>query len=70
MITRITFRVFLSCLAVCVVLILTAIWFGEDTFAEAYFKTTATFFIVGLASFLIWFSSTLLAIRAARSDES
>ena len=32
---------------------LIGIWFGEG-FPEAYFKTIATFVIVGLANFLLW----------------
>jgi hypothetical protein len=67
MINRIALPIFLTCLAACVALVLTAIWFGEDTFGEAYFKATATIFIIGLASFLVWFTNTLLVIRA-RTD--
>jgi hypothetical protein len=60
----ISLRVFLLCLIVCASMVLIAIWVGkDDAFGEAYFKTTATLFIVGFASFLIWFSMTLLEIR-------
>ncbi len=63
MTSYITFRVFLVCLIACALMVLFAIWFGKDAaLGELYFKTTATLFVLGLASFLIWFSLTLTAI--------
>ena len=56
---RISLRVFRVCLIACAMLALGAVWFNEHIEAELYFQTTATLFIVGLASFLIWFSLTL-----------
>ncbi len=39
------------------------IWFEDAIPVPTYFQITATLFIVGLASFLIWFSQMLMAIR-------
>ena len=64
MTTYVSLRVFLVCLVACASMVLFAIWFGKDgALGETYFKTAATLFIIGLASFLIWFSFTLLGIR-------
>jgi hypothetical protein len=53
---RFILPVFFFCLFACATMILIAIWFGKDNMlGETYFKTTATLFIVGLASFLTWF---------------
>jgi hypothetical protein len=64
MVRHLSFRIFLLCLIACATMVLGIIWFEHEIAAPIYFQTTATLFIVGLASFLIWFSSTLLAIRA------
>jgi hypothetical protein len=51
-------------------MVLIAIWVGSDNaLGETYFKTTATLFVVGLASFLTWFSATLTAIWRRLSGE-
>jgi len=63
MITRIAFRLFLTCLILCASMVLTAIWLGEDWVVPLYFQIMASFFIVGLASFLVWFSRTLMDIH-------
>lgn len=60
----ITFRLFRTCLIVCACMALGAIWFGEHFLPPAYFQTMMSIFVIGLASFLIWFSSVLLSIRA------
>ena len=45
------------------------VWFKGDSLPPVYFQTTATLFIVGLASFLVWVSLTLLEVRTLlRSD--
>ncbi len=61
MASYISFRVFLVCLVSCALLALGGIWLRID--APLYFQTTASMFVIGLASFLVWFSLTLLAIR-------
>ena len=63
-------RVFLLCLILCAGMILTAIWIGEHAIAPVYFQSTATVFIIGLASFLIWFSLTLRSIYELLRDRS
>lgn len=57
------FRLFLVCLIVCASFALGAVWLQDRITNPLYFQTTASFFIVGLASFLIWFTHTLRAIR-------
>jgi hypothetical protein len=44
-------------------MVLTAIWFGKTVSRPLYFQIAVTFFVVGLASFLVWFSQTLGALR-------
>ncbi len=67
---QLIFRVFLICLIGCASLVLTFIWNGGPP-AEIYAQIAATLFVVGLASFLIWFSMTLhrLLSYCARGDE-
>ena len=60
----ITFRLFLVCLITCALLALIAIWTGPDTLAPSYFQITMSTFIVGLASFLVWFSLLFRAMHA------
>jgi hypothetical protein len=68
--TTFAFRLFLLCLIVCALLALGAVWLQDRITNPLYFQATASFFIVGLASFLFWFSRTLLAIRTLLSDRS
>lgn len=70
MIVRLTFKLFLVCLVLCASLALGAIWTNGRIHNPLYFQTTATLFVVGLASFLIWFSLTLRSIRAALSGKA
>lgn len=63
MISYISLRVFLVCLVICALMVLGGIWFQSKIPIPLYFQATATFFVIGLTSFLIWFSTTLLAIR-------
>ncbi len=51
---RITFRVFTICMLACASTFIVGIWWGEHEAPEALFKAGATFFIVGLANFLLW----------------
>lgn len=63
MLEKITFRLFLTCLFGCASLVLSIIWGGPP--AEVYFRITATLFVVGLGSFLTWFSMMLYSIRTS-----
>lgn len=46
-------------------MVLIAIWIGKDAMlGETYFKTVATLFIIGFASFITWFTMTLLGMRS------
>jgi hypothetical protein len=58
---KITLRLFWVCMVSCASLVVVGIWLGDDILPEAWFKLTATLFIVGLASFLFW--SPLMAYR-------
>ena len=53
MIEKVTSRLFLMCLVSCASLVLFLIWSGGPD-NEVYFKIAATFFIIGLGSFLSW----------------
>lgn len=66
MIEKMTLRIFLICLASCASLVLSIIWGGPP--AEVYFKIAATFFIIGLSSFLTWFSIMLYSLRSFLRD--
>jgi hypothetical protein len=62
-----TLRIFLLCMVITAVLMLTAVW---TTMAEPdkggphpIMQYVFTFFIIGLASFLVWFTSMVLEIR-------
>ncbi len=60
---RISLRLFLICLLSCATLTIIGIWFGSQFDNSWYFQADATLFVVGFASFLIWFSIILSAIR-------
>jgi len=65
---KITLRVFLVCLVGCASIVLTLIWLGgphtpDSAFSPIYFKTAASFFIVGLGSFLVWLVAMLYSLR-------
>lgn len=62
------FRLFLACLIICATMVLFAIWIGEHVLPPVYFQSTATVFVTGLASFLIWFSLTLRSIHTLLRD--
>ena len=64
---RILLCVFFPCLFLCAGMVLAAIWLGEHALPEAYFQTTASLFVIGLATFLTWFVRTLSALRKERS---
>lgn len=65
MLEKTLFRLFLVCLVTCASLVLFIIWTGGPDSArpQIYFQTAATLFIVGLASFLTWFSIMLYSLR-------
>ncbi len=54
-----SFRIFLVCLVSCATMALGAVWLQDSITSPVYFQTTASLFILGLASFLIWFSLIL-----------
>lgn len=58
MIQRSAFYVFRVCLLACASMVLIALWSHLEN--QLWFQSTATLFVVGLAAFLIWFSSVLL----------
>lgn len=62
MFEKITLRIFLICLAGCASLILSFVWTGGPS-SEFYFKIAATFFILGLSTFLCWFVTVLYSLR-------
>jgi hypothetical protein len=62
MFEKITIRLFFVCLVSCASLLLFAMWVHKPD-SEAYFKTIATFFTIGLASFLSWFVSIFYSVR-------
>jgi hypothetical protein len=61
------FRIFLICLVGCASLVLTFVWRGVPP-AQIYFQIAATLFVVGLGSFLIWFSTMLYSLRSSLRD--
>lgn len=66
MFEKITLRVFLICLASCASLMIFLIWGGgpDEPSLEVYFKIAATFFIIGLGSFLCWFVTMFYSLRS------
>ncbi len=62
MFEKMTLLIFLICLVSCASLILFSIW-GNEKPPEVYFKIVATFFIVGLGSFSLWFVTVLYSLR-------
>lgn len=57
---KITLRIFWVCMLACASCVLIGIW-NESTLPEEYFRIPATFFILGLANFLLW--APLMAYR-------
>lgn len=49
----INLRLFWIAMLITATLVVIGIWF-EDRLPEAFFKTAGTFFIFGLANFLLW----------------
>ena len=62
MLEKMTLRIFLICLVGCASLVLLFVWAGGPP-AQIYFQIAATFFIVGLGSFLFWFVTMLYTLR-------
>lgn len=50
---QITLRTFWLFMLACASTVVMSIWF-EERLPEEFFKAAATFFIIGLASFLLW----------------
>ncbi len=63
MTSRIAYRIFITSLSPCALLVITAAWLQDRITWPYYFSIVATLFVSGLASFLIWFSLTLSAIH-------
>ena len=62
MFEKMTLRLFLICLAGCASLVLSFVWGGGPA-AQIYFQIAATFFIIGLGSFLCWLVTMLYSVR-------
>jgi hypothetical protein len=61
-----TLRIFLSCMVITAVLMLVAIWLPMQEVAKGpapLMQYIITFFVIGLASFLIWAVTIILEIR-------
>ena len=51
-------------------MVIGGLWFEDQITSETYFKVMATLFVIGLMSFLVWFSLTLRAIvQAVRREK-
>lgn len=61
---RILLSIFFFCLSLCSSIILTFIW-GEGPSSEFAAKAAAVSFVIGLASFLVWFVFSLVYIKDA-----
>ena len=68
MLQRITLSVFTFCLFACASLIFFLVWNGGPPESPLLFQSAASFFIVGLASFLLWFCATLLELKDKIAD--
>ena len=53
MIEKTTLRIFWTAMILCALSVLTLIWF-KDSIPERLIPIAPTFFIIGLANFLIW----------------
>lgn len=51
---RITLYAFWTAMLCCAGTVITIVWFGEDRLPEFVFRIAATFFVFGLANFLLW----------------
>lgn len=58
---RVLLPVFFFCLVACASMVLVGIWAGKGL-PPAYFQTAASLFVIGLATFLSWFTLTLRAV--------
>ena len=67
MVTEKLFVIFLACLFSCAGLVIFFVW-NDGPPAPIWAQSVATLFIIGLASFLIWFSIILLVIRKKIAD--
>ncbi len=65
---KITLRVFWMCMLACASFAVTGIWL-HDRVPEALFKATATFFVAGLASFLLWAPLVVYRFLSALSSQ-
>ena len=57
--------IFIFCLFACATLVLFIVWRTAPQAPDphALFQAAASFFIVGLSSFLLWFSKMMIEIR-------
>ncbi|OGH59807.1 MAG: hypothetical protein A2725_02200 [Candidatus Magasanikbacteria bacterium RIFCSPHIGHO2_01_FULL_33_34] len=51
---KISLGIFLTCMVFCAILFLFVFWTHNDSGNQTLISITATFFVVGLANFLIW----------------
>ena len=51
---KLTLKLFWSCMLLCATFAVVGIWFQDAPLPEAWFKTMASLFIIGTASFLLW----------------
>jgi hypothetical protein len=71
MIEQSALRLFWTFMLLCAGSVLITIWLAEaypPQFAPVFFKTSASLFVIGLASFLVW--APLLAYRFLQSLRS
>jgi len=62
MLRSILFTLFIICLTGCASLVVYFIW-NSGPPSDIWFQIAGSFFIVGLASFLLWFSLTILSTK-------
>ncbi|MBN2093784.1 MAG: hypothetical protein JW740_00185 [Candidatus Zambryskibacteria bacterium] len=61
-----TLRIFLSCMVITAILMLIAIWGPMEQSSQGpntIMQYVLTFFVVGLASFLTWFTTMIIEMR-------
>lgn len=63
-----TLAIFLVCMVITALAMVIGLWAGIEH--EQYFMTAFTFFVVGLASFLIWLPLLLYRLLAALSQQN
>jgi hypothetical protein len=62
MLLKLSFKIFLYCMLTVASIIIIFIW-NNGPPSDVWAQATATLVIIGLASFLVWFSNTLISIK-------